>query len=70
MNFLTLSQQTVQKEKKNFLEKYYFLNKNYKIVEIYKKAKKSDIKLLRNYKVFHNLKFIEFPKFGILELKK
>ena len=59
-----------KKEKKNFLEKYYFLNKNYEIVEIYKKAKKSDIKLLRNYKVFHNLKFIEFPKFGILELKK
>ena len=51
-------------------EKYFTLNKNDKIIEIYKKALKKDIIHVDSYKSLKNLKFIEFPKYGIQELKK
>jgi len=59
------------KRKKNHLhEKYLFLNKNYQIKEIFKKAAYQDIKKINSYKTFKNLKFIEYPKSGLIELQK
>ena len=59
------------KRVKNVLfEKNYTLDKNYKIKEIFKKASASDIKVIRSYKILRSLKFIEFPKNGLRELKK
>ncbi len=63
----------IKQFKKNsnlFLEKNYILNKNNNIVEIFKKASYSDIKLIKSYKALKNLKFIEFPKIGFKELEK
>ena len=58
-------------KKKNILfEKYFSINKNNKITEIYKKANKKDILLINKYKSIKNLKFIEFPKLGLNELNK
>ncbi len=57
--------------KKNILmEKCYLLNKNNKIVTIYKKASRKDTLLIKNFKIFKNLKFVEFPKLGFNELTK
>jgi len=59
------------KSKKGFLyEKYYALNRDNKIVEIFKKASKEDVRNINSYKSLRNLKFIEFPKYGFKELKK
>jgi len=57
-------------EKGLLFEKYYELNKNNKIKEIYKKASKQDISTINSYKSLKKLKFIEFPKYGFEELKK
>ena len=54
----------------NYLEKYCELSKDNKIREIFKKAKKLDIKMIKSYMSLKNLKFIEFPKLGLKELKK
>ena len=51
-------------------EKYYSLTKNNKINEIYKKASIKDVAKINNFKALKNLKFIEFPKLGLNELKK
>ena len=51
-------------------EKYYSLNKKNKVEEIFKKALYNDVLLIRKFKIFKNLKFIEFPKLGLDELKK
>jgi len=51
-------------------EKFYSLNKNKKIDEIYKKASNKNISQIRRFKALKNLKFIEFPKLGLDELKK
>ena len=51
-------------------EKFYTLNKNNKIREIFKKASKQDISNINSYKSLKKLKFIEFPKYGLEELKK
>ena len=57
--------------KKNLiLEKYYSLNKKNKIDEIYKKASGKDVSSIKKFKILKNLKFIEFPKLGLDELKK
>ncbi len=59
------------KRRNNYLfEKNYFLNKNYKIEEIIKKASKQNTKIINSYKTLKNLKFIEFPRLGFKELKK
>ncbi len=52
------------------LEKYYKLDKNNKIEVIFKKAKKQTVTDIKSYKSIRNLKFIEFPKHGLSELKK
>ena len=53
-----------------WFEKYYTLDKNNKIKEIFKKALKRDIVSINSYKSLRKLKFIEFPKYGLEELKK
>ncbi len=59
------------KRRNNYLfEKYYLLNKNFKIKEIIKKASKKNTKIIKSYKTLKNLKFIEFPQLGFKELKK
>ena len=59
-----------KRKNNNILEKYYFLGKDNKIQEIYKNAKKNDVKILKMFESLKNLEFIEFPKFGLNELKK
>ena len=57
--------------KKNILcEKHYSLDKNNKIIEIYKKASAKNISEIKKFNSLKNLKFIEFPKLGINELSK
>ena len=56
--------------KNSFFEKNYSLDKNYKIKETFEKAFPDDIKKIRSYKSLQKLRFIEFPKFGLEELKK
>ena len=57
-------------EKGLLLEKYYTLDKNNKIKQIFKKASKQDSAHINSYSSIKNLKFIEFPKLGLEELKK
>ena len=57
-------------EKSLLFEKYYAIDKNKKIKEVFKKASKQDYKNIRSYKSLNKLKFIEFPKYGFEELKK
>ena len=59
-----------KKIKNTYFEKNYLLDKNYEIREIFKKASPKDIKIIKSYKSLRELKFIEFPKFGLEELKK
>ena len=57
--------------KKNLLlEKYYLLNKNNSISEIYKKTPKKESLQIKKFETLKNLKFIEFPKLGLIELDK
>ena len=57
-------------EKGLLFEKHYTLDKNNKVKEIFRKAKKNDVKNIQSYKSLKNLKFIEYPKYGFDELKK
>tara|TARA_B100000767_G_scaffold273971_1_gene305646 strand:- start:1743 stop:2807 length:1065 start_codon:yes stop_codon:yes gene_type:complete len=59
-----------KKENNFFYEKHYLLDKNNKIKEVYKKASKKNINLIKSFKTLKNLKFIEFPKLGLDELNK
>ena len=59
-----------KKIKSNIFEKYYILEKNKNIREIFSKASPSSIKIIESYKSLKNLKFIEFPQLGFHELKK
>ena len=56
--------------KKKLYEKNYSINENYEIEEILRKANKQDLKNIQSFKVLKNLQFIEFPKFGLTEMKK
>ena len=58
------------RERNLFMEKYYSLNKDNKINEIYKKASEKDTLLVKKFKILKNLKFVEFPKLGLGELNK
>ena len=53
-----------------FYEKYFTVDKNLKIHEKFKKVSKKEKNILKNFKTFHKLKFIEYPKIGLGELKK
>ena len=57
-------------EKGILSEKHYMLNKENKINEFFKKASKKDVLDIKSYGSLKNLKFIEFPKYGLEELKK
>ncbi len=59
-----------KKVNNSFFEKNFSVNKDNKIKEVFKKASPQDIKIIKSYKVCDKLKFIEFPKLGIEELKK
>ena len=52
------------------LEKCYSLDKDKKIVEIYKKISKKNFLQIKRFKSLKNLNFIEFPKLGLNELNK
>ena len=56
--------------KNRLYEKYFIIDKNNKIREVYKKASKENFKIINSYKSLKKLQFIEFPKFGFDELKK
>ena len=56
--------------KKNLMEKYYMMRKNSEIIETYKQAKFDDLKIIKSFETLKKLKFIEFPKYGLNELKK
>ena len=59
------------KKKKGFLfEKNYTFSQDYKIREVFKKAAESNVKIIKSYKTLKNLRFIEFPKLGLIELAK
>jgi len=57
-------------KKGSLFEKYYTLNKDNKVKEIFKKASKEDVLDINSYKSLRKLKFIEYPKYGLEELKK
>ena len=58
------------REKNNYLEKFFQLNKNNNINEVFKKAQINDINQINKFKSLKKLKFIEFPKLGLDELNK
>ena len=58
------------RKKDNIFEKHYLLGPDYKIIEINKKISKKNFKIINSYSVLKNLKFIEFPKYGLEQLKK
>jgi len=57
-------------EKGSFFEKYYVLDKKNNIKEIFKKASRKDTSNINSYKSIKKLKFIEFPKYGLEEIRK
>ena len=59
-----------KREKNILFERNFFLEKNNKISEIYKKASYQDRKTINSYKTLKNLRFIEFPKSGFSLLEK
>ena len=56
--------------KKNLFEKYYIINKKTGLNKIYRKASLGDYKVIKSFKTFKNLQFIEYPKKGFYELDK
>jgi len=59
-----------KRKKNSTLEKNFLLDKNYQIKEVFNKASKIDVKILKSYKTLKKLNFIELPKYGFKELKK
>ena len=54
----------------SLLEKYYKLDNNNKICEIFEESTSKNISQIKKFKVLKNLKFIEFPKLGLDEMEK
>ena len=54
----------------SFYEKHFTFDGNLKIKEIFKKASLQDTKNINSFKILRNLKFIEYPKNGLSELRK
>ena len=59
-----------KKIKNDIFEKYYTMEKNKNIKEIFNKASPSSVKIIKSYESLKNLKYIEFPQIGLQELKK
>ena len=53
-----------------FYEKYFTIDKNFHINEKFKKISRKEMNIIKSFKTFNNLKFIEYPKIGLGELKK
>ncbi len=56
--------------KEDLFEKYYIINRKTGINETYRKASLKDSLVIKSFKTFKNLKFIEYPKKGFHELDK
>lgn len=61
--------QFIRKENLLF-EKYFSLNKEYKIIETYKQASSNATSKIKKFNSLKNIKFIEFPKLGLDELNR
>ena len=59
-----------KRNKNQLFEKFYTRVSNMQITETFKKASKQDSANINSFKSLKNLKFIEFPKIGFIELKK
>jgi len=59
-----------KKIKNSLFEKNYTLDKNFHIKQVFKKASVSHSKIIESYESLKNLKFIEYPKLGLEELRK
>ncbi len=59
-----------KREGKYLYEKFYSVDKNNSIVEIYKRANKKSLNLIKSYKTLKNLKFFEFPELGLKVMEK
>jgi len=58
-------------KKKSFFEKHYSFSLPLKnIEEVYQKAKRDDVKIIKGFKVLRGKKFVEFPKLGFNEMDK
>lgn len=57
-----------KRKNKVLYEKYFELQKNFKIKEVFKKASGEDAKIIDSFKTLKNLKFVEFPKYGLDKL--
>ena len=55
---------------KDLFEKNYILEKSFKVGEIYKSVSLKQKKKINEFDTLKKLKFIEFPKLGLVELKK
>ena len=55
--------------KKDLFEKYYIINKETGLHETYRKASLKNSAIIKSFKTFKNLKFIEYPKKGFDELE-
>ena len=59
-----------KRQKSSIFEKNYTLDKKNQMKEVFNKASKINIKILKSYKSLKKLNFIELPKLGFQELKK
>ena len=59
-----------RKRKNSYFEKNYRLGNDYKINEVFKKASKTDLRIIKSFKTLKNQNFIELPKLGFQELEK
>ena len=57
-------------KKNSLFEKCYVINPSTGLNEAYKKASDEDIEKMKSFKALRGLKFIEYPKLGLMELDK
>ena len=62
--------QQFKRNRDRLLEKHYILDKKNRVSEFFKKASKKDFEIIKSYKSLNKLKFIEFPKSGLKEMRK
>jgi len=55
-------------EKETLFEKYYSIDFNSDFKKVYKKANDKDIKRIKLFRSLKGIKFIEFPKLGLIEM--
>ncbi len=57
-------------KKGSLLEKCYVINRRTGLNEAYQAASHQDVKKIKTFKILKGLKFIEYPKLGLIELDK